>query len=55
MLSKLSHTLKGGRHFQNVSYSGGFAYLQKGHGVGFGDIDNDNDNDNDNDGDQDVY
>ena len=36
-----------GNGFQNVSYSGGFAHLQKGHGIGFGDIDND--------GDQDVF
>jgi hypothetical protein len=36
---------KGG--FQDVTTSGGFGQLQKGHGVAFGDIDND--------GDQDVY
>ncbi len=33
--------------FQNVTTSGGFGHLQKGHGVSFGDIDND--------GDQDIY
>lgn len=33
--------------FQDVTASGGFGHLQKGHGVAFGDIDND--------GDQDVY
>ncbi len=33
--------------FQEVTTSGGFGHLQKGHGVSFGDIDND--------GDQDVY
>jgi hypothetical protein len=33
--------------FQDVTTSGGFGQLQKGHGVAFGDIDND--------GDQDVY
>ena len=33
--------------FVEVSTSGGFAHLQKGHGVGFGDVDND--------GDQDIY
>ncbi|HUG10777.1 MAG TPA: CRTAC1 family protein, partial [Opitutaceae bacterium] len=37
----------GGRRFQDVTTSGGFGQLQKGHGVAFGDIDND--------GDQDVY
>jgi hypothetical protein len=31
----------GGRHFQNVTTSGGFGHLQKGHAVAFGDIDND--------------
>lgn len=36
-----------GRYFQDVTTSGGFGHLQKGHGVSFGDIDND--------GDQDVY
>ena len=35
MLAKLSQRLKGARDFQNVSYSGGFAHLQKRHGVGF--------------------
>jgi len=29
-----------GRSFQNVTTSGGFGHLQKGHGVAFGDIDN---------------
>jgi len=29
-----------GRVFQNVTTSGGFGHLQKGHGVAFGDIDN---------------
>jgi hypothetical protein len=37
----------GGRRFQDVTTSGGFGHLQKGHGVSFGDIDND--------GDQDIY
>jgi hypothetical protein len=37
----------GGQGFQNVTTSGGFGHLQKGHGIGFGDLDND--------GDQDVY
>ena len=29
-----------GRSFQNVTTSGGFGHLQKGHGVAFGDVDN---------------
>jgi hypothetical protein len=37
----------GGKSFQDVTSSGGFGHLQKGHGVSFGDIDND--------GDQDIY
>jgi hypothetical protein len=37
----------GGKLFQEVTTSGGFGHLQKGHGVSFADIDND--------GDQDVY
>jgi FG-GAP-like repeat/ASPIC and UnbV len=37
----------GGHYFQDVTTSGGFGHLQKGHGVSFGDIDND--------GDQDIY
>jgi len=37
----------GGAFFQDVTSSGGFGHLQKGHGVSFGDVDGD--------GDQDVY
>ncbi|MGH7455910.1 MAG: CRTAC1 family protein, partial [bacterium] len=36
-----------GKYFQDVTTSGGFGHLQKGHGVSFGDLDND--------GDQDIY
>ncbi|MGE3181938.1 MAG: FG-GAP repeat domain-containing protein, partial [Phycisphaerae bacterium] len=36
-----------GKTYQNVTISGGFGHLQKGHGIAFGDIDND--------GDQDIY
>ena len=35
----------GGDHFQDVTTSGGFGLLQKGHGVAFGDLDNDGDQD----------
>ena len=37
----------GGKRFQDVTTSGGFGHLQKGHGISFGDLDND--------GDQDIY
>ena len=37
----------GGEFFQDVTASGGFGQIQKGHGVAFGDIDGD--------GDQDIY
>ncbi len=37
----------GGRAFQDVTTSGGFGHLQKGHGVSFADFDND--------GDEDIY
>ncbi len=37
----------GGERFQDVTSSGGFGHLQKGHGVSFGDLDAD--------GDQDLY
>jgi hypothetical protein len=37
----------GGRRFQDVTTSGGFGQLQKGHAIAFGDLDND--------GDQDIY
>lgn len=36
-----------GKFFQDVTTSGGFGHLQKGHAIAFGDIDND--------GDQDIY
>ncbi len=35
----------GGRRFQDVTFSGGFGQLQKGHGVAFGDLDGDGDQD----------
>jgi len=36
-----------GKTFEDVTYSGGFGHIQKGHAVGFGDLDMD--------GDQDIY
>ena len=33
----------GGEYFQDVTSSGGFGHLQKGHGVAFGDLDHDGD------------
>jgi hypothetical protein len=36
-----------GKTFQDVTYSGNFGHIQKGHGIGFADLDND--------GDQDIY
>jgi len=36
-----------GRTFEDVTYTGGFGHLQKGHAIGFGDLDMD--------GDQDIY
>lgn len=36
-----------GKEFREVTYTGGFGHIQKGHGVSFADIDND--------GDQDIY
>jgi len=35
----------GGQRFQEVTTTGGFGQLQKGHGIAFGDIDNDGDQD----------
>ncbi len=37
----------GGQRFEDVTFSGGFGHIQKGHAVGFGDLDMD--------GDQDIY
>ena len=34
-----------GRRFQDVTFSGGFGHLQKGHGIAFGDLDRDGDQD----------
>ncbi|MEM7587209.1 MAG: FG-GAP-like repeat-containing protein, partial [Acidobacteriota bacterium] len=47
LMPNLMYRNDGGRRFQDVTYSGGFGHLQKGHGVAFADFDND--------GDQDVF
>ena len=36
---------KEGRKFADITFSGGFGHIQKGHGVAFGDLDNDGDQD----------
>lgn len=36
---------KEGKSFEDVSYAGGFANIQKGHGIAFGDLDHDGDED----------
>ncbi|HTH46141.1 MAG TPA: CRTAC1 family protein [Candidatus Limnocylindria bacterium] len=47
LIPNLMYRNNGGRTFQDVTTSGGFGMLQKGHGIAFGDLDND--------GDQDIY
>ena len=47
LMPNLMYRNDGGKRFVDVSFSGGFAHLQKGHGVAFADIDND--------GNQDVF
>ncbi|MXZ71519.1 MAG: CRTAC1 family protein [Acidobacteria bacterium] len=47
VMPNLMYRNQEGRGFSNVTYSGGFGHLQKGHGVAFADLDND--------GDQDVF
>ncbi len=44
--NKMYHNVNGSR-FEDVTYSGGFGHIQKGHAIGFGDMDMD--------GDQDIY
>jgi hypothetical protein len=47
LMPNLMYRNDGGERFVDVTYSGGFGHLQKGHGVAFGDFDHD--------GDQDVF
>ncbi len=47
IIPNLMYRNDGGKSFQDVTTSGGFGNIQKGHGVAFGDLDND--------GDQDIY
>lgn len=47
LIPNLMFRNNGGEDFQDVTYSGGFGHLQKGHGIAFGDFDMD--------GDQDIY
>jgi len=44
--NRMYHNING-ETFEDVTYTGGFGHIQKGHGIGFGDIDLD--------GDQDIY
>ena len=44
--NRMYHNVNGKR-FEDVTYSGGFGHIQKGHAIGFGDLDMD--------GDQDIY
>lgn len=44
--NKMYHNVNGQR-FEDVTFSGGFGHIQKGHAIGFGDLDMD--------GDQDIY
>jgi hypothetical protein len=45
MVPNLMFRNREGRRFSDVTFSGGFGHLQKGHGVAFGDVDNDGDQD----------
>ncbi len=45
LMPNLMYRNEGGRFFQDVTASGGFGHLQKGHGISFGDVDNDGDQD----------
>ena len=47
LMPNVMYRNRSGEAFSNVTYSGGFGHLQKGHGVVFADLDND--------GDQDVF
>lgn len=45
IMPNLMYRNRRGTGFSNVSTSGGFAHLQKGHGISFADLDNDGDQD----------
>ena len=45
VMPNLMYLNQGGQRFVDVTYSGGFGHLQKGHGVVFADFDNDGDRD----------
>ena len=45
LMPNLMYRNDGGRRFVDVTYSGGFGHLQKGHGVAFADLDHDGDQD----------
>ena len=45
LMPNLMYRNDAGERFVEVTYSGGFGHLQKGHGVAWGDIDNDGDQD----------
>lgn len=47
LMPSVMYLNRGGNGFSDVTFTGGFGHLQKGHGVAFADIDND--------GDQEVY
>jgi hypothetical protein len=47
LMPNLMYRNAGGERFEDVSFTWGFAHLQKGHGIAFGDVDGD--------GDQDVF
>ncbi len=43
LLPNVMYRNVGGDHFVDVTFSGGFGHLQKGHGIAFGDLDRDGD------------
>ena len=45
LMPSVMYRNRGGQHFVDVTYAGGFGHLQKGHAVVFADLDNDGDQD----------